>query len=168
MSQAKMEALVGKAKRLTADKPIKTFAAWNGNLNDYLQIGDIVDEEMYHYFINVLPPATFTSHIVQIGEPYQHITNKPTFMTLEHTDKGWQYQGHCFKGEAISAKESLIARTLKHCGYDQDEPTETNLINCFLDYVDSGKFRDMDSEETKEEIEDGQITWTEICYNLLK
>lgn len=34
---------------------IKTYANWKGDLEEYLQIGDVVDEEMADYFLNVLP-----------------------------------------------------------------------------------------------------------------
>jgi hypothetical protein len=62
--------------------------------------------------------------------------------------------------------KELIAKTLKHCGYDS-EPTETNLRECFYDYVDSGKFGNMDLDEAIYLVETGEVTVKEMCYNLL-
>jgi hypothetical protein len=62
---------------------------------------------------------------------------------------------------------TLIGRTLSHCGY-QDDPTEANLKECFLDYVNGGVFGDLDLDEAKEMLEAGEITVEVICRNLLK
>lgn len=47
----------------------KTAANWKGSLYQYLQVGDIVDEDIYSHFVNVLPPATLNQTLVQMGEP---------------------------------------------------------------------------------------------------
>jgi len=46
--------------------------------------------------------------------------------------------------------------------------TEQNVINCFLDYVDSGAFGSLEYDEAKEAIEDGEITIDQICRNFLR
>ena len=76
----------------------KTYADWKGDLSQYLDIGDVVDEEMADYFINVLPPATMSGHLIQMGEPYSHVENKATYHTLVNTFDGWVYAGTCHKG----------------------------------------------------------------------
>lgn len=63
--------------------------------------------------------------------------------------------------------KNLIKRTLDHCGYIC-EPTEENLIKCFLGYVDDGVFRNLTYDEAVQDIEDGDITIEQMCYNLLK
>lgn len=63
--------------------------------------------------------------------------------------------------------KDLIQKVLDHCGYE-GEPTESNLIECFLDHVDGGVFGNLTVEEAEEEINDGEITIKQICYNLLK
>jgi len=78
---------------------MKTYENWNCSLNEYLQIGDIVDEEMADYFIEVLPPATFTNSIIQIGEAYSHVNGRATYSTLKNTSEGWTYCGNCHRGE---------------------------------------------------------------------
>ena len=65
----------------------------NQNLDEYLNIGDEVDREIYWYFIEVLPPACMSSTCVQIGEPYTHIDGKPAFNTLEKINGKWTYTG---------------------------------------------------------------------------
>ena len=64
--------------------------------------------------------------------------------------------------------KELIRKTLDHCGYTEDAATEENLFNCFLDYVDSGIFHDLDVEEAKDLIDSGEISLKLMCYNLLK
>jgi hypothetical protein len=78
---------------------IKRFKDWEGNLDEYLQVGDLVDDDMYWYFVNVLPPASMNSYIVQIGEPNDHIDGRATYATLKYTPAGWMWVGHCFRGE---------------------------------------------------------------------
>jgi hypothetical protein len=74
---------------------MKTYAGWKGDLGDYLQVGDEVDEEMYWYFVEVLPPSTFVSNEVQIGEPVRHNDKgQPLFATLQSLDgEKWFYAG---------------------------------------------------------------------------
>ena len=78
---------------------IKTKAQWDESgqsLTEYLQVGDKVDEEMFYYFLEVLPPASYSSRVVQIGEPYDHTREGwPTYMTLIKRAKGepWEYAG---------------------------------------------------------------------------
>jgi len=81
---------------------IKTYKEWEGSLYDYLKVGDIVDDEMVDYFINVLPPVTFKSYLVQMGEPYSHVNGKATYSTLYKSTEGWTYMGNCHRGETVS------------------------------------------------------------------
>lgn len=86
---------------------MKTYKDWNGDLGSYLEVGDIVDGEMYDYFINVLPPRTNRSDLVQIGEPYS-MSNEglPTYSTLKVSKEGWRYAGHCHAGCDIERTSS--------------------------------------------------------------
>jgi hypothetical protein len=77
---------------------MKRYANWKGSLNDFLEVGDLVDEEMMEYFINVLPPETFTSSCIQIGEPYSFVAGAETYSTLKWTYDGWMYCGNCHSG----------------------------------------------------------------------
>jgi hypothetical protein len=82
---------------------VKTLEQWNGRtLEDYLNVGDQVDEEMINYFINIIPPATLNSRLLQVGEASNHIGGKATFTTFERVNNIWFYRGDCFWGETES------------------------------------------------------------------
>lgn len=86
---------------------MKTYAGWHGSgldLSQYLSVGDLVDEELYYYVLEVLPPATMTSKVLQMGEPYSHDANgKPTFSTLIKRADGWHYEGHMTIDDALES-----------------------------------------------------------------
>ena len=79
-------------------KRIKTRKQWGESkldLGKFLQVGDLVDEDMAEYFLCVMPPATHSQFMLQIGEPYSHVNGRPTFATLKKTAEGWRYCGNC-------------------------------------------------------------------------
>jgi len=81
-------------------KTIKTYLQWSESrqvLSKFLQIGDIVDEEIEEYFLNVLPPITWNNNIIQIGEPCDNVEGKNTYSTLKRTSEGWIWAGECHK-----------------------------------------------------------------------
>lgn len=79
---------------------MKRYADWKGSLDHFLQINDLVDEEIQNHFINVLPPATLNGQLIQIGEPHSHVGGRATYPTLKRTSEGWAYAGNCFKGSS--------------------------------------------------------------------
>jgi hypothetical protein len=87
---------------------IKTYENWNCSLSEYLQIGDLVDEEMKNYFRDVLPPATCNYNCIQIGEPYSHVDGRATYATLKRTSEGWAYAGHCWRGQTEEPHRMII------------------------------------------------------------
>lgn len=79
-------------------REIKTPKQWHESklcLNEFLQVGDLVDEDMADYFLCVLPPATHSQFMIQMGEPYSHVNGRPTFATIKKTAAGWEYRGNC-------------------------------------------------------------------------
>ena len=92
------------------DKPkendIKTLHEWEekgGNFTDFCKVGDKVDKGIVDYFLDVLPPITWRSNLVQCGEPYGHRDNPETgrweamYITFAKNDNGqWCYAGICF------------------------------------------------------------------------
>lgn len=92
---------------------MKKFSEWTGDLEEYLIVGDIVDEELVEYFINTMPPAAHTSTLIQIGEPNDHVNGKAVYPTLKLTSKGWIYAGNCYRGNNIN-----MAITIKEIGAD--------------------------------------------------
>lgn len=86
---------------------MKTMEGWHESkldLGKFLQIGDVVDEEMADYFLCVLPPACMTGGILQIGEPNSHVNGRATFATIKRTSEGWVYCGNCHRGQTEEPK----------------------------------------------------------------
>lgn len=87
------------AKILISTIDMKTKEGWDNSslsLNEFLAVGDKVDEVMADYFLGVLPPACMSSRCIQIGEPWTHDSNgNPMFETLTKADKDspWVYAG---------------------------------------------------------------------------
>ncbi|MEC0167374.1 hypothetical protein [Paenibacillus graminis] len=86
---------------------MKTLEGWEAAeipLDEYLQVGDVVDEGIYNHFINVLPPLTLTDRLVQISEPTDTVDGRNTYPTLERNDQRWVYRGDCYRGETVERK----------------------------------------------------------------
>lgn len=122
---------------------MKTMKEWNGSgldLSQYLQVGDTVDEEMFDYFVGVLPPATMTSRCVQIGEPTRHNgEGKPMFETLEKLGGLWTYAGVKVKPSNILpidkwAKDNLAGNVQRDKGrfqhFEDDKTAASWGCNC--------------------------------------
>ncbi len=83
---------------------MKTFKQWensNQNLQHFLKPGDQVDEEMYDYFLEVMPPIQ-TKNLLHIGEPYSEVAGRNTYSTIEivsHVRSEYIYRGICHAGE---------------------------------------------------------------------
>lgn len=96
----------------------KTLADWYkseaNTIDEYLKVGDVVDVEMYNYFLDILPPRTNYTNYLQVGEPCNHLPNKegkfmPTYLTFskDETDN-WKFNGECFVGEKINRNYLLV------------------------------------------------------------
>ncbi|MBA7711695.1 hypothetical protein ES703_120661 [subsurface metagenome] len=54
---------------------MKTFSEWGkqkGDFSTYVNPGDEIDEEMYWYFLEVLPPRIMKNYGFLVGEPSAH------------------------------------------------------------------------------------------------
>ena len=90
---------------------IKTLEGWEkskiNTFDEYCKPGDIVDQNMVNYFLDLLPPLIFGEHYIQVGGAYNDILDKednlikPTYMTFDKEDGNWIYKGNCFKGKNI-------------------------------------------------------------------
>ena len=90
-------------KNKDCDK-IHTREDWKTDLNNDFFVGAIVDQEIVDECMNVLPPRTMKSGLIQMGEPYSHEYDKSgklwaTWATFAMTGKGWVFCGNCFAGE---------------------------------------------------------------------
>ena len=54
-------------------KEMKTLKGWEEsgkNWDDFCKPGELVDEDVYWYFLNILPPRNMGAGYLQVGEPY--------------------------------------------------------------------------------------------------
>lgn len=82
-------------------KKVKTYQAWKGDINDYLEVGDLVDFQMVSYFLRVLP-VVCENDMIQVSKPIKvciHGKREQVYPTLIQTEEGWAYAGNCLKGE---------------------------------------------------------------------
>ena len=84
---------------------------WNKGFDEQFKPGELFTSEIAEYFLDVLPPACWSSTFVQVGEPHDHRKDKngnfkATYATFESVkgtindvDSIWKYCGNCFKDE---------------------------------------------------------------------
>ena len=75
-----------------------------------LSTGDLVNGEVIHNLMDLLPPAYYSSSLAQVGEPYDSVQADdgkyyPTYATfrlvaMEGEHEIWEYCGDCLKGLA--------------------------------------------------------------------
>ena len=97
-------------KSINSRCKIKTYSQWSESrkdLSEFLQIGDIVDEEIVDFCLNVLPPKTWNNSIIQIGEAVDFVEGKQTYSTLKNTSDGWIWAGTCHKGQTENKVNEL-------------------------------------------------------------
>lgn len=104
---AVLHTIISEQSRVKYKQERKTYEAWTNSgapFDNYVNLNDEVDEEIVDNFLGMLPPACHTSHLVQMGEPNEHLPDdkggfQPTFMTFEKVDGKWYYRGYCFHCE---------------------------------------------------------------------
>lgn len=59
---------------------LKTIDGWNksgcGDWDTYCKPGELVDEGVADYFLDILPPRTMKKGYFQVGEPHSHAVNQ--------------------------------------------------------------------------------------------
>ena len=93
---------------------IKTLDGWHEfsdrtgktSIYDFLYKGDIVEESLVDYFMNIMPPRAIGKNYLQVGEPYSHSYDidhrlRTIYMTFAKCDGQWRYYGNCFAWETI-------------------------------------------------------------------
>ncbi|MEG1894611.1 MAG: hypothetical protein RR162_00125 [Oscillospiraceae bacterium] len=93
----------------------KTYKGWDDSgiptFNEYVELGDEVDDEIVDYFANCVPPRTYRSDLVQCGEPYSHeydtVGNcRATYSTfIKKNDGKWYFVGECFANGIENRRE---------------------------------------------------------------
>ena len=83
----------------------------NTDWDTYCKPGDLVNEEVYNYFLDILPPRTMNKVMLQVGEPHSTMKNPETgkyqntyatfvsFGTFSKYGNLYQYKGNCFVGQ---------------------------------------------------------------------
>lgn len=105
-----LEFLKEERKKLTDSLAVKTYEGWHKSglrkFEDYCFPGDMVDDAMVEYFINVLPPHLMRSDCRQVGAEHSYEPDetggrhRPTYTTFYQNEEGiWLFAGYCFKGE---------------------------------------------------------------------
>ena len=108
---------------------IKTLAGWHeyaethekNGWDDYCHSGDQVDEEVYDYFLDILPPRTMRAGYFQVGEPSDSRMNpktgrfEATYPTFAQDSRGnFFYLGACFAGKSDSTELWIDHKTLQN------------------------------------------------------
>jgi len=106
-------------------KEIKKLSDCNGSISEFLQVGDLVDGEIVDYFLNVLPPATWTASLIQMGEAMDYVNGKTTYLTLRKGSEGWEYAGTCHRGQTKNLVS--IYEQIQQCKRDHASiPAQSN------------------------------------------
>lgn len=76
---------------------MKTYNQWNEQKTDFAKFvnaGDEIDEKMFYYFLEILPPVIMTSKGFLMGEPYTHDANgNPVYESFGQSGKKYFYVG---------------------------------------------------------------------------
>lgn len=90
-----------------------------GTFEDYFIPGDTVTEDLVEYFVNIMPPTTMRTDLIQIGEPFSHELDdggcyRPTYNTFCKRDGVWWFVGWCFAQELTNrvTRASRLAERL--------------------------------------------------------
>lgn len=121
------------------EKQIKTLEEWQKSteevFDDFCKVGEMVDQSIIDYFINLLPPICLKENYVQAGGVYVHTVDKdnnsfkPTYTTFEKEDENWIYRGNCFKGKNIDMTH--VASKAKNNEINQMGYIENSIVDRF-------------------------------------
>lgn len=82
------------------DIEIKTMKDWKYDFSNDFNPGDRVDDEIYQYFLDVLPPLVNRRNMLQVSGAYGWDSRGGnTYTTFVHDGISWIYKGHCFRNE---------------------------------------------------------------------
>lgn len=94
------------------DVKLKTLQGWHDSgicsLSDYIQVGDTVSDVLVSDLINAVPPVSFRSCCIQLGEAYSSAPDengkyRQTYTTFHRTTDGnYIFDGYCYKDENIN------------------------------------------------------------------
>lgn len=99
-----------------AREELKTIEGWHksgcNSWDEYCKPGDMVDQGVADYFLDILPPRTMTRDYFQVGEPHSHAINPKTmkncgtYATFAVRGKEiWEYCGNCFPHMCVDVEK---------------------------------------------------------------
>lgn len=98
---------------------LKTIEGWHrfaeetgkSGWDDYCRPGERVGEDVYDYFLDIVPPRSMSAGYLQVGEPHSHHYNpetgkfQATYATFGRIPEDeWMYYGNCFAEEIWPAE----------------------------------------------------------------
>ena len=84
------------------------------DLEGYILQKEVMTEEKVDYYIGVLPPATWTKNIIQMGEISYHTDlGTPIYSTLVKLNDTWFYLGYCSRKTALGVSDRLLKNEVK-------------------------------------------------------
>jgi len=92
---------------------MKTMEQWNGSKIDFSKFaspGDEIDDEIYFYFLGVLPPRKMMSFGFLVGEPARHNENGEAMFDAFYESPSSQYYYGGEKTVKDFMDESIILR----------------------------------------------------------
>ena len=109
-----------------AREELKTIEGWHksgcNSWDEYCKPGDMVDQGVADYFLDILPPRTMTRDYFQVGEPHSHAINPKTmkncgtYATFAVRGKEiWEYCGNCFPHMYVDVEMSVQAGDGLYC-----------------------------------------------------
>lgn len=114
---------------------MKTFTMWQASgvsLDKFLQVGDRTDQEMFDYFLNVLPPRRYGQTYVQLGEPSDEGPDyRPRYDTITKHDGCWVYVGPRATGDVGIERQSQNSppAPIAYCA-ECGEPRDAWNVTC--------------------------------------
>ena len=85
---------------------MKTLKQWDSKespneFDHYAKPGDEIGEELYGYFLGVLPPIYHKNGVFQVSEPYSHTAKGfPTYGTYQKLGNQYFYHGNITEKQA--------------------------------------------------------------------
>lgn len=87
-------------------KTVKEWEQSGTSLTPFLAVGDEVEPAFADWAVNIMPPAFWSSRIVQVGEPYSQAQGKATFATFYQDGGIWRFGGYCHRGHLVDLSTS--------------------------------------------------------------
>ena len=123
-----------------AREELKTIEGWHksgcNSWDEYCKPGDMVDQGVADYFLDILPPRTMRRGYFQVGEPHNYARNpktgkqSDTYATFVRYGKGiWQYRGNCWTDFTMPAEKFRKIFYVKPTNWCMGECTFLVLIS---------------------------------------